>query len=534
MRSTFDIVVIGGGTGGVAAAIGAARHGLSVLLTEETGWVGGQLTSQAVPPDEHPWIEQFGCTALYREYRNRVRDYYRRHYRLTPQGSAWRELNPGGGIVSRLCHEPRVGAAVLAEMLRPFEAAGNLTVRLHTALKGGAVLSQGDLLEGQGIAQHGDEIESATFLDLRSGAEFTVTAKFFIDATELGDVLPQAGAEYRVGAESIAMTGEPSAKPTYEPDNVQAITHVFAMRQQPGEEGRISKPEGYESFRDLQPSYWPHRWFSLSDLDPITLEPRNKHLVDDDPKEFTWFRYRQIVDPRLVANALPATIVNWPQNDYFAGTIIDVSRETFQERTRAARNLSLSWLYWLQNECPRPDGGNGYPDMALAPDLVGTHDGLAMTPYIRESRRIVALRTVVEGDVATKLNPGLIRAPKMPDSVGVGGYRIDLHPSTGNDNYLDVSSLPFQIPLGSLVPVRLTNLLPAAKNLGVTHITNGCYRLHPVEWNIGEAAGELAVFCIANRRKPQEVAGHQDLTSDFQRQIHANGIETDWPTLRPF
>jgi len=42
----------------------------------------------------------------------------------------------------------------------------------------------------------------------------------------------------------------------------------------------------------------------------------------------------------------------------------------------------------------------------------------------------------------------------------------------------------------------MVNLLPACKNLGVTHITNGCYRLHPVEWNIGEAVGALAAFCV--------------------------------------
>jgi NADPH-dependent 2,4-dienoyl-CoA reductase/sulfur reductase-like enzyme len=52
-----DVAVIGGGTGGVAAALAAARNGMRVVLTEETHWVGGQLTSQAVPPDEHAWIE---------------------------------------------------------------------------------------------------------------------------------------------------------------------------------------------------------------------------------------------------------------------------------------------------------------------------------------------------------------------------------------------------------------------------------------------------------------------------------------------
>ena len=90
--------------------------------------------------------------------------------------------------------------------------------------------------------------------------------------------------------------------------------------------------------------------------------------------------------------------------------------------------------------------------------------------------------------------PGEFTAEQFTDSVGIGSYRIDLHPSTGGDNYIDISSLPFQIPLGALIPSRVENLLPACKNIGTTHITNGCYRLHPVEWNIGEAVGELVGF----------------------------------------
>ena len=70
-----DVLVVGGGLGGVAAALAAARAGRSVILTEEFDWLGGQLTSQAVPPDEHSWIEQFGATASYRELRDGIRDY---------------------------------------------------------------------------------------------------------------------------------------------------------------------------------------------------------------------------------------------------------------------------------------------------------------------------------------------------------------------------------------------------------------------------------------------------------------------------
>jgi len=86
-RST-DVLIVGGGLGGVAAALAVCRLGKNVILTEETDWIGGQLTAQAVPPDENRWIEQSGCTASYRQLRNGIRDYYRRYYPLLPSARA--------------------------------------------------------------------------------------------------------------------------------------------------------------------------------------------------------------------------------------------------------------------------------------------------------------------------------------------------------------------------------------------------------------------------------------------------------------
>jgi flavin-dependent dehydrogenase len=114
-----DVAIIGGGLGGCAAALAAARLGRRVVLTEETRWLGGQLTNQAVPPDEHPWIEEFGATASYRALRRGIRSYYRAHLPLTPEALADDLLNPGNGWVSRLCHDPRIAVAVLDELLAP-------------------------------------------------------------------------------------------------------------------------------------------------------------------------------------------------------------------------------------------------------------------------------------------------------------------------------------------------------------------------------------------------------------------------------
>src|SRR6476661_7744166 len=98
-----DILIVGGGVGGCAAALAAASGGLRVILTEESDWVGGQLTSQATPPDEHGWIEGFGCTRSYRNFRNGVRDYYKQNFPLTENAKNNPFLNPGDGWVSPLC-----------------------------------------------------------------------------------------------------------------------------------------------------------------------------------------------------------------------------------------------------------------------------------------------------------------------------------------------------------------------------------------------------------------------------------------------
>ncbi|MDQ3787088.1 MAG: FAD-dependent oxidoreductase, partial [Actinomycetota bacterium] len=184
--------------------------------------------------------------------------------------------------------------------------------------------------------------------------------------------------------------------------------------------------------------------------------------------------------------------------------------------------------YWLQTEAPRADGGTGFPGLKLRHDVTGTADGLAKAAYVRESRRIKAVTTVTEQDVSLDVL-GPHGRKRHADSVGIGSYRIDLHPSSGGDNYIDISSLPFQIPLGALVPVRVDNVIPACKNLGVTHITNGCYRLHPVEWNIGEVAGHLAATCLDDGRQPHEIHAKSALLEQFQDLLRTEGVELRWP-----
>ena len=530
------MAVIGGGFGGVAAALAALRNGQQVVLTEETDWIGGQVTSQAVPPDEHPWIESFGCTRSYRRYRDAVREYYRGHYPLTESARADPHLNPGNASVSRIAHEPRVSLAVLESALAPYRSSGRLTVLLRHRPVGADV--------------HGDLVRAVEVESLETAARRTIHAGYFLDATETGELLPLTGTEHVTGFESRKETGEPHAPEEPQPLNMQAFTVCFAMDHVPGADHTIDRPARYEFWRDYAPELtppWPGRLLAWEQTDPISMKDRvlgfNPDPLVPPGGPFNLMAYRRVLHRENFqpsAFATDITVVNWPMNDYFLGPLFEVPPADAARHLEGGRQLSLSLLYWLQTEAPRPDGGAGWRGLRLRPDVVGTEDGLAKAPYVRESRRIRAAFTVLEQHVGTEARSRLlgkaadeVAAEQFPDSVGIGSYRIDLHMSTGGDNYIDVSSLPFQIPLGALIPRRVENLLPACKNIGVTHITNGCYRLHPVEWNIGEAAGILAAHATELRTPPRRIRQNPALLAAFQSLLQRQGVEIAWPRLAP-
>ncbi|RPF22288.1 FAD-dependent oxidoreductase [Myceligenerans xiligouense] len=526
-----DVLVVGAGLGGIAAALAAAGRGARVVLTEEHPWIGGQLTSQGVPPDEHPWVERFGVTARYRALRDGIRDVYRRRYPLTEAARAWQALNPGAGWVSKLCHEPRVAVGVLEEMLAPHRSAGR--IRLLERVRPTSATTDGD------------RVTSVTLASVAGGPDVTVSAAYTIDATETGELLPLTGTEYVTGFEAASETGEPSAPATAQPDNVQALSVCFAVEHVDGDH-TIDRPERYDFWSSYAPAAWRgERLLSWTAPNPRTLaldertftpNPGDDPLrVDADQSKnagdgnlwlFRRIAARDLLEPGFRDSDL--CLVNWPSIDYFLGHVLDVPRDVEQARIADARRLSLSMLYWMQTEAPRPDGGTGFPGLRLRPDVMGSADGLAQAAYHRESRRIRAVTTVTENDVSHAVR-GDRGATRYDDSVGVGMYRIDLHPSTGGDTYIDVPSTPFEIPLGALLPRRTTNLLAANKNIGTTHITNGCYRLHPVEWNAGEAAGHLAAHCLATGRVPHEVQEKPDPLADYQRELIASGVELRWP-----
>ncbi len=520
-----DIVICGGGVGGCAAALAALEAGCTVVLTEESDWIGGQLTSQGVPPDEHQWIEDFGATRTYLSYRHQVRQHYQQYYGLTDVARAATYINPGNCAVSRICHEPLVSLSVLQALLLPWVSNKRLQVLTETTPVGA------------------DVMRDRVFAVRARGptGDMSLTGKLFLDATEDGGLLPLTGTEFVTGAEED--TGEMHASSNTGPHNMQAATWCFAMDYVEGADNIADPPDAYAFWSTYVPPLnppWSGPLLHLTYTDPITLEPR-KASFDPRPgaqtQHFNLWSYRRLIDPVNVEGngyASGITLVNWPQNDYMSGNLF--GQPDAAAHQVGAKELSLALFHWLQTEVPREDGTTGWPGLRLRGDVMGTTDGLAKRPYIRESRRIRARFTLKEEHVGVEAmaqwNGGSAddqRSVRFEDSVGVGSYRLDLHPSTGGDNYIDVATLPFEIPLRSLIPERIGNLLPACKNLGVTHVTNGCYRLHPVEWNIGESAGCLAAYCSSNDILPAAVADSARHLRRFQRLLQARGVELHWP-----
>jgi len=510
-----EILIVGGGTGGVAAALAAAGAGRRVVLLEETDWLGGQMTAQGVSAlDEHEHIEAFGGTASYTRFRALVRDQYRDRAGAAGRGP---DFNPGACWVTRLAFEPRVAVEVIERMFAPHIAAGRLAV--YRRMKVVAATTEND------------EISEVVAMGLGDADLIRFIPQLVIDATELGDLLPLCGAEYVIGAETVAATGEAQAQPVApKPHCVQSFTYTFACeRRDDGENHVIARPQKYQHYRAAQP-------YSLSievhggEIYGEASGWLDYRLYDTMPgtKGGLW-TYRRLLDRSLFAGVVShdLTMFNWPGNDYRDRSILDASPLEAARALQDAKRVSLGFLHWLQTDAPASGDRHGAPEMRLRTDVMGSADGLSKFPYIRESRRIRAVKTIVEQEVSAHHQSGP-RAAHFDDAVGIGWYPIDIHRSGPDDVGASCRTKPFQIPLGALLPMRIANLIAGAKNIGTTNITNGCYRLHPIEWNIGEAAGSLAAFALEERLAPADVRKRADLLQRFQRHLLDQGVPLAW------
>ncbi|MEX0289527.1 MAG: FAD-dependent oxidoreductase [Flavobacteriaceae bacterium] len=291
-QQRVDVLIIGGGAGGTAAGIQAARMGASVLILEETPWLGGMLTAAGVSAIDGNHKMPSGIWGAFR-------DSLYAHYGGPKEVAT--------GWVSHTLFEPSVGNRILKNMA----AIPNLTV-------------------ANNIVYHTvTELDDGWIVVWTKQKKKQVTrAKILIDATEIGELLPKVAAKFRLGMDSKALTGEQEA-PEKANSIVQDLTYVAIledMGEKTSREGLVKKPKGY---------------------DPKIFECSCKR------PEGEMFGGVSDCTQMLNYGKLPNNkyMINWPNcgNDYYVdwGNLTSEERE---ESLEEAKRHTLKFVYYIQNE----------------------------------------------------------------------------------------------------------------------------------------------------------------------------------------
>ncbi len=434
-RST-EVLVIGGTTSGISAAIQSARSGAGTIVVEETTWLGGMLTAAGVSATDG---NHFLNSGIWNEFRNRLRAHYGGAEALAT------------GWVSNTQFEPHTGDSI-------FKAMAGETEKL-------------DVIYGyhpEKILMDGKKVTGAIFRN-EKGEKLVIQADIVIDATDLGDVLFLAGAEYDLGMEAGSLTGEPNG-PDVSNNIVQDLTWVAILKDfGAGNDKTIEKPEGYNP--EL------YRGSCSMTVDSI--------LID--------------CEKMLSYGKLPGNkyMINWPRhgNDIYLN-VVEMNRDERLKELQKAKVRTLGFIYYIQTEL-------GFSNLGLADDEFPTADKLALVPYHREGRRLKGKVRFTINNISDIYSGN----PLYRTGISVGDYPVDHHhncnPEAPVIHFPPVPS--FNIPAGALIPNNIDGLIVSDKAISVSNLINGSTRLQPVVLLTGQAAGAIAANCVKNKKEPGEI-----------------------------
>jgi hypothetical protein len=321
-----------------------------------------------------------------------------------------------------------------------------------------------------------NRITGAIFVHLPTNQKVTIYAKQVIDATELGDVLANAGVPYSLGMEASAVTGE-DVHVSETNDIVQDITYVAILKDYgKGTDKTISMPKNYD------PSEFDG---ACTDYYFNTAKP--KPNVDA----------KKMLDYGKMPNQ--KYMINWPNsgNDIYLN-IVEMSEADREKELVKAKEQTLRFIYFIQHQL-------GFKNLGLADDEYPTTDKLPLIPYHRESRRVKGL---VRFDVKHIAKPFDSSNPLYKTGIAVGDYPIDHHHKKNlkAPQHLDFYPVPsFNIPLGALIPQNVNGLIIAEKSISVSNVVNGTTRLQAIALLIGQAAGTLAAQSVQQNLDAQNI-----------------------------
>ena len=439
-----DVLVIGASASGIAAGIQSARMGVNTIITEPTTWLGGMITAAGVSAFDGNHSLPSG---LFGEFREALHKVYGGPSKVST------------GWVSNTLFEPHVGDSIFKSMV------------LQT--KGLTVKYQFQFLR---VLKNNDTITGAVFVDEPSNQQITIYARQVIDATELGDVLANAGVPYSLGMEASAATGE-DVHVSETNDIVQDITYVAILKDYGmGVDKTIAKPKNYDpsEFDGACTDYYFNTANPKPNVDAIKM-----------------LNYGKLPNQKYM--------INWPNrgNDIYLN-VVEMDEANRQSELVKAKEQTLRFIYFIQHQL-------GFKNLGLADDEFPTHDKLPLIPYHRESRRVKGL---VRFDVKHIAKPFDAPSPLYRTGIAVGDYPIDHHHKKNikAPQHLDFYPVPsFNIPLGSLIPQHVSGLIIAEKSISVSNVVNGTTRLQAIALLIGQAAGTLAALSVQQNLDAQEI-----------------------------
>ncbi|MDJ1185788.1 FAD-dependent oxidoreductase [Roseofilum casamattae] len=460
-----DILVVGGGTGGTAAAIQAARSGAKTLLVSEFSWLGGMLTAAGVSAPDGNELDAFR-TGLWGAFVQALVE-------QQPEGLDW-------NWVSLFGFSPQLGAEIFRDWVRSLP---NLEW----------IVGQRPLE----VYRQGNQITGVGFPD------FSVKATITIDGTELGELLPLGNIPYRWGWESQEEFDEPSAPVELNEFTdrypVQAPTWVIHL--QDFGEGKTAAeipdtgiPDA--AFAGAWENHGAEKFLSYGMLPDRAMMINwpihgNDYAIDLN---------------RLVGSSTDRLAVHQEALDYSLGFGRYIQQHLGQHYGLATSQFPL---------VSPPASSPSSPRTTLPPEV---QTGVALYPYYRESRRLRGITTIREQDILPQ--PGGVVAALPVDktgavsSIAIGNYVNDHHYPEKPFSLAPKSlrwggrwtGTPFTIPYGSLIPEQVDGFLVCEKNISVSHMANGATRLQPVVMNIGQAAGMAAGLCIQRQCQPRELS----------------------------
>jgi FAD dependent oxidoreductase len=445
-----QVLVIGGGTGGTAAGIQAARLGVNTIIVEPTTWLGGMISAAGVSATDGNHKLPSG---IWNEFRNNIYKVY--------GGAKAVET----GWVSNTHFEPHVADSIFKAMAK---AEKKLSVLykwefVKAIVKNNKVV--GAIFKNEKVPPDGGQV-----------IEQQINADIIIDATEMGDVMASAKVPYDLGMEAEAIIGEKVG--VAESNNiVQDLTYVAILKDYgAGTDNTIAKPTNYDpaEFDGVCTDYYIDKNIKAPNVDA-------KKMLD----------YAKLPNGKYM--------LNWPNkgNDTYLNIVEKTNKERLVELEKA-KQTTLRFVYFIQQQL-------GFKNLGLANDEFPTKDKLAVMPYYREGRRLKGL---------VRFNINNIAKPFEGDAlyrtgISVGDYPIDHHHKKNDaaPQHLDFFAVPsYNVPLGALIPQKMDGLIVAEKGISVSNVVNGTTRLQPVVMLTGQAAGALAALSVLQKKQPRNVS----------------------------